>query len=340
MESRVQLLTQLELAPLRNEVLRAADMIIAEREHGVLNSGARNERLGNPARKFYTPIEPFLVNGMPAELRRGEIAWSSLSPIWAWLCRDVMPQEARRYCDRMKRALLARDVAAATGLSNVFRPEALKSIDRAIFTVGKETISDRLAMFMGSPRAFDDLLEIVKVFKARDVLATLASTLPTKISDLAGEELDHTIAALDRLVEADATMVLYGLILVMRRLAAPWQLVRLAFRAAGSRSTAEIVNTPLALAVGLALRATEDLAGRAREQLQDPEDGFVASETLTLLSVAIKGLSDLEMPAQCVWRKRLSALGREFANLQEVEQRAFRESYLTPGLPASDFPGR
>jgi hypothetical protein len=229
-----------------------------------------------------------------------------------------MPKEARRYCDQVKRALLARDLSLAKTLSKAFQDEALRVVESVIATSARETISDRLTMFMGPPRAVDDLLEMTKIFKAREVLATLSAALPDEVDDLSGEALDRTIAALDFFIEADVIMALYGLIVVMRRLATPSQLIRLAIRAAGSRGAARIADTRYAMAVGLVLRDSEDLVALAREQFKEREAGS-GSESVRRLSAAVQGLSELDIPAPSVWGKRLAALRGELAWLLRLE---------------------
>ena len=61
---------------------------------------------------------------------------------------------------------------------------------------------------------------------------------------------------------------LYGLVLVMSRLAAPWQLIRIATRAAESDDTARIAETPYAAAVTLVLSEAESMVGELRAELR------------------------------------------------------------------------
>ena len=61
---------------------------------------------------------------------------------------------------------------------------------------------------------------------------------------------------------------LYGLIVVMSRLAAPWQLIRIATRAAESDDTARIAETPYAVAVTLVLGEIEAMVGELRVELK------------------------------------------------------------------------
>jgi len=318
-ETRALLLAELDMALLRNEDLPDANVILEELTRGLRNSGVKFERIGNPSRAFFNPLEPFLINGAPVSLRHGEVARASLGPIWGWLCREVMPKKAKSYSDLMKRALLARDHHAARGLAHVFQGEAVKGLERAIATAGSEAIRDRLVVYMAPPRAFDDLAEIVRILKGRDVLSALASRLPAKISDLGDQNLDRTLAVLDGLAEGNPDMVLYCLIIVMRRLVAPWQLIRLAFRAAGSHGAAQIARTPYAMAVGLVLRSSEDLVERAETQLKESETA-AATDTLGRLAAAIKGLGEIELPAESVWGKRLAVLRNKLNKLRKVER--------------------
>src|SRR5438309_7700853 len=43
-----------------------------------------------PSRVFFAPLEPLLVDGAPAHANSGRIARSSLTPIWEWICRDLL----------------------------------------------------------------------------------------------------------------------------------------------------------------------------------------------------------------------------------------------------------
>ena len=65
-------------------------------------------------------------------------------------------------------------------------------------------------------------------------------------------------------------LLLYSLILVMGKLAAPWHLIRLATKAAGSDDAKRISETPYAVAVHIAL---EEVDRRVRELATDLKSG-------------------------------------------------------------------
>lgn len=335
-ETRTRLLAELELAQLRNDDLpELADTVIEELTRGLRRSGAKVERVGNPSRLFFTPLEPFLVDGAPPTIRRAEIARGSLGPIWAWLCRDVAPQKSKRYYELVKRALLARDLPSAKGMAHAFQGNAAKDFERVIFTSGAEAIRDRLSAFMGPPRAFNDLLELIHVFSVRGLLALLASDLPATIADFRGSELDRAAAGLARFVQDDRSTVLYGLVLVMHRLAVPWQLVRLALRSSQGGTVTDIAEAPYAMVIGLVLRTCEDMVARTCEQFREGEAG-AASESLTQLAAAVEGVSELPTPLQGAWAKRLTALRAQVGRLKDLEH----DTWCGVRRPPMDGSGR
>src|SRR5262249_32478816 len=56
----------------------------------------------NPSRYFFLPLEPLLVDGAPEHANFGRIARGSLTPIWEWICHDLLRTMARDYNAQMK----------------------------------------------------------------------------------------------------------------------------------------------------------------------------------------------------------------------------------------------
>ena len=72
------------------------------------------------------------------------------------------------------------------------------------------------------------------MLKGRDALAELAAHLPLRIGNLSGGLLDECKVLIENISARDGDLFLYALLTVMSRLAAPWQLIRLGIKAAGS----------------------------------------------------------------------------------------------------------
>src|ERR1700694_3774160 len=69
-----------------------------------------SQRIGSPARLFFQPVEPFLVDDIAAHSHPGRIARVALEPIWEWICRDLLPGEAKAVSDDVGRAFANNDI--------------------------------------------------------------------------------------------------------------------------------------------------------------------------------------------------------------------------------------
>src|SRR4051794_10019879 len=203
------------------------------------------DRLGSAARFFFAPLEPFLVDEKLDQWNRGRVARAALEPVWQWVCRDVMPAEAKAYADELARILLTNDRAMSERLARAFQDVAAQRMRDALTAVQDNVKArQRLAGQLGMPRATEHLGEVIGILRARDALAVFASRLPAQIRNLADEQLANMRALLDSPVGGHRDVFVYALILVMNRLVTPWQLVRLAVKAAESDVATKILGTP------------------------------------------------------------------------------------------------
>ncbi|MFL5266558.1 MAG: hypothetical protein ACJ8AH_08180, partial [Stellaceae bacterium] len=97
-EARALLLAEVERAQLRGHRVPAADFLLEELRRDVRGGRAETaselaDRIGTPARMFFAPLEPFLIDDAPEQLHRGRIIRTSLEAVWVWLSRDLMPSE-------------------------------------------------------------------------------------------------------------------------------------------------------------------------------------------------------------------------------------------------------
>jgi len=170
-EGQTQLLHELERAILRGEHGAGVGFLVQELRRGIRQSGHRGDRIGTPSRLFFEPVQQLFVNGSPVRKRRGHIARGSLGPIWAWICYDLMPVEAEAYMEAVKKALLADDKEAARRIADAFRIQVVRRIRKKLSGLGGEADARyHLAARMGSPRAVDDLQEMIGFFGAAERL--------------------------------------------------------------------------------------------------------------------------------------------------------------------------
>jgi len=346
-EARAMLIAELERALLRGEENPGNDLVLAELRRAIRAEGQPVKRIGDAARLFFAPLEPFLVDDAADHKRIGRVARVSLEPIWEWVGRDLMPAETKALGEDLNRALAADDRPKVELLTRALHERAIQRI-REIVTAASadEKTRRRLGVQVGTPRALDDLGALLHILAIRDVLADLARKFPNHIRAFERAEIDQAKAVLDGATAAKGSgqsaarkpdIFLYGLILLMGRLAAPWQLVRIAARAAESDNAERIGETPYAVAVNLVLGDVECMVSELRAELKAHRP---VVSLLRALHDAARGLrTDLDLSVDSPWSRRLAAIRTDVSNVlkAEIEAASGRVRRLLRPRPAKDI---
>jgi hypothetical protein len=333
-EARSMLVQELERNLLRGEDNAGNDLVLQELRRAIRADAQPVLRIGNAARLFFTPLEPFLIDARADHRRIGRIARVSLEPIWSWIARDLIPAEAKALSEDINRALLADDRAKADLLVRALHDRAVQRMKDAIAAAGSdEKARRRIAVEVGTPRVLDDLNTVIHILALRDVLADLGRRLPTHIRAFERDQIDAVKTFLDSAATQSppesvglrkSDVFLYGLILVMARLGAPWQLIRVAARAAESDAAARVAETPYAAAVTIVLSETEGMVGELRSELKA---GRSLVSLLKTIRDTARGLrSELDFSVESAWSRQLAALCADVSSLLKTEIEA------TPGF--------
>ena len=109
----------------------------------------------------------------------------------------------------------------------------------------------------------------------------------------------------------------------MNRLVAPWQLIRLATRAADSDATARIAETSYAVAVTIVLAEIECMVVELRADLKR---GLGVTTLLKAIHDSARGLrTEMDLSVDSAWGRQLAHIRTEVSNLLKTEIEA------TPG---------
>jgi hypothetical protein len=310
--ARALLMAELERGRLRGDELPAVGVILQELREAAPHEHALPLRVGDPQRLFFAPLEPFLVDDKSGRKRPGRVARMSLEPIWRWLATDLMPAAAAAHGNEIKSHLLARETAPAEARARALQDEAAARIEDALASADADVkASRRLAGRIGTRNALEELRDVLAILKTRDALATLAARLPPHIRNLADEQLENVTSLIDSPPARDRDMTAFALLLVMSRLGARWQLIRLAVRSAETDVAARIAQTPAALAVTFVLDDIEMQTMQLREQLEG-RDVARAVGLLKEIHDAARGLrTELDLSGDQPWARRLAAVRAE-----------------------------
>jgi len=145
-------------------------------------SGQNQKRVANPSRYFFTPLEPLLVNGAPEHANSGRILRGSLAPIWEWITRDLLPTMARDYESEMKKLIAADNQREIKQVAGTFQTKIVKYLESTLGSPdGVRQTRIKLATYTASHAACGDLTRMLRVLRARDVLARFNDALPAAI---------------------------------------------------------------------------------------------------------------------------------------------------------------
>lgn len=318
--ARALLTAELERGLASGQELPAAGLILDELRTLIAEATPSGSRIGDPKRLFFEALEPFFSDDAPERKPKGRIARASLDPLWAWICRDICPAESKTYLEEGARLLSRQNAADAERLARDFQERVVKRIEEAFAAVqGDEKAMRRIAAQVGTPYALDDVRELLALLKARDALAAIGARLPLSIRSLADDTLDGVKTVLDSHPARQPQIFPYALLLVLSRLLSPWQLIRLAVKAAESDVTARVAETPYAMAVSIVLSETERLVHRLRADLKRGR----TAETLTYLKDihdAARGLrSELDLSVDSPWGRQLAAIRTDVSELLRAE---------------------
>jgi hypothetical protein len=318
--ARASLIAELERSLLSGADIPGGDLVLQEVRRAVRESGEQAPRIGSPARHFFRSLEPFLVDDTPAHKHQGRIARASLEPIWAWIGRDLMPTAAKSYADDISDALIAGNGAACEQLTRGFQDRVADQIERALALAhDDEKARRRLSGQVGTIRALDDLHDLAQILKAREPLAFIGDRLPGHIRNLADVQLDAVKSLLDAPAVRGPGVLPYALIVVMSRLAAPWQLIRIATKAAKSDDAARVAATPYAPAVSIVLTEIERMVHELQVDLRRGGNVAVTS-LLKCIHDAARGLrTELDLTVDSPWSRQLAAARAEIASLLKAE---------------------
>jgi hypothetical protein len=317
--ARALLAAELERALMRGEEVVGAAFILEELRRDLRGAAEPvAPRAGHPQRLFCAPLTPFLIDQSGRYL--GRVSRACLDPVWQWLCRDVVPAEAKSYADEVNLLLATDDLAAAEQVARMFQDVVVERLRETLVAAkSDEKIARRLSVQIGPRDGVEDLREIYAILRARDALAVVASRLPPVIGSLTEHQLDNVKALLDSPVGSHPEVFLYALIVVMGRLAAPWQLIRLGVRAANSDAAARIAQTPFALALDLVIAEIERAIAAMRAALSAGRRGEVAPLIKDVHDAARALHTELDLSGDLPWARKLSAARAEVAALLQKE---------------------
>ena len=338
--ARSLLIGELERSVLRGEEVTGADLVLQELRRILREQRDGTLRIEDSAQLLFKPLEPFLVDDRGDHKHPGRVARSSLEALWNWIQRDLLPNDANDLAADVSEAMLAGDRPRTERLARIFQDRVAAAIEATFSAAGDdEKIRRRTLQQIGTPRAGEELLALKCALKGRDVLASLSARLPLQIGNLANDQLEECKTLIESAAARDGELFLYALLTVMNRMTAPWQLIRLGVKAAGSDTAARVAETHYGVAVNIVLAELERMVAELRDDLRSGQ-GIAVGALLKTIHDSARGLrSELALPVDSTWGRALAAQRTQISDLlrAEIESTPSRVQRLLRPRPSREI---
>jgi hypothetical protein len=338
-QSQALLMREFERAIERGEDASVATLVLEQLRKVVRGTEEETPpRTDDPARLLFRPLEPFLVEGN-SPVRPGQVRRASLLPVWQWLLRDGAPEQARELETALVRS---RDTGTTSNLEPAVR-KLQRAAAEAIFKVATPVPGgdkQRALARVGPPQVIEDLLPIGSVLQAREALDTLNGRLPGYLRVFAEAQIASMGASLNVPSLQTPQLLPFALSLVMQRLTAPWQIIRLAIKMAASDDEIRVAATPYGVAVTIALHDLSCLAASLRMDIKRGQFDNVA-EHLKILHDGVRGLrTELDLRNDSTWGRQLASIRADISNAlqSEIDSVPGRVRRLLRQRPDKDIP--
>ncbi|PSO32051.1 hypothetical protein [Bradyrhizobium sp. MOS002] len=272
-------------------------------------------RTDDLSRLLFQVLEPFLVEA-GAPIRVGQIRRSSLAPIWQWLGRDGAPDKLSEF-----EAALARTPVDSAGQVEALASKLQAVAADAIFELTGPGGGDksRALARVGPPNVIEDLYSTGAVLAVREAIATLNEKLPRSLRAFGDAQIASVTAALNIPVLQTPQMLPFALSIVVQRMTAPWQIIRLAIKIAASDDEIRVAATPYGVAVTIALHDLSCVAAILRMDIKRGHFDNVAGNLKTLHD-GVRGLrTELDLRNDSAWGKQLTSIRADISNALQSE---------------------
>ena len=317
-QSQALLMREFERAIDRGDDATVATFVLEQLRKLVRgNEDDAQPRTDDPTRLLFRPLEPFLIEGSVAP-RPGQIRRSSLLPVWQWLAREATPALAGEFEAALARGPDSGTTPEIEGAARKLQFAAAEAILAAV-KPAPGTDNRRALSRIGPADMIEDLSSIAFVLQAREAIDTFSSRLPSYLRVFNETQISSLMSALNVPSLQVPQLLPFALSLVVQRLAAPWQIIRLAIQLAASDDELRVASTPYGIAVSIALHDLSCLAATLRADIRRGRFGEVA-EHLKTLHDGVRGLrTELDLRNDSVWGRQLAAIRADISSALQSE---------------------
>ena len=263
------------------------------------------ERTPTPLRLFCRPFQD-LLTAMPRKSKqKGSIARGTLVPAWNWLSQTLLPAQTAAYSSECKALVLAHKPDAALVRAAQFWPLAAEALQKATATEAGRQEAQKI---LGDAFAVDDISDMVLLLSAGEAVEQLVTLLPRPVTSFPEPLVWQVREIYDQLVRDKPDVAPYVAVIVMNRLAKPWEALRLPLLITRHADETLISKTDMGL-VGEILFSRMDSLKNSIQATRHPlfDAAKLTDEVKSFADLSSHIVKEIELKREGEWGKRLLA---------------------------------
>jgi len=297
------------------------------------------DRTPTPLRLFCRPFQDLLSSIPRRSKQKGSIARGTLVPAWNWLNQTLLPKESAAYAAECKALVLARRPDDAVARAAKFWPVAAAAMQQAIASEAGRQAAQKI---LGNGFAVEDIQDMALLLSAGEIIEKLIELLPAPVASFHEQLVWQVREIYDRLVKDMPDVAPYVPVVVMNRLARPWEALRLPLLVTRHTDETLICKTDMGL-VGEILFARMDAQRNAIQATRHPmfDAESLMEDARNFADISSHIAKEIELKREGEWGKRLLAervqIGKVMESFMDRAPREFAAALPTSRGKGADF---
>lgn len=281
-------------------------------------------RIPTPRRLFFRPVEDLFLNRPRKDKQRGMIGRDSIMPLWNWLEQSLLPEATSAYVRDCRMALLGGKPQDAIVRAGEFWTAASGAI---LSTLTDKAGRARAKAVLIHETILADAEEMGILLGAAPELLEIQALLQRPAGNLPEPELVTLRAIHDRVAEKAPDAAAYVAVIAMRRLARPWEALRLPVFVSRQAKDTLISSTDMGLVGEVLFAELDEHLGVIRAARHPDFDPAVLVPAVAGFSELSMGLvKEVEMRRDGKWGQRLvKARAAAAESMEALVERSGRE---------------
>lgn len=277
--------------------------------HDVILEGLRpalrvtddHQRTPTPLRVFCRPFEDLLVSVARKDKQRGRIMRAHVVPVWNWVSKTLLPEAAAAYGNDVRKLVVERRFDEAVMRAEPFWPRAGEAMQKAV-----AADPQLVRQVLGDDHAVADAQEMAVLLKSAGSFCAVQALLPLGTPAMNDDLLHGLRRIYDHVIETNLDAGPFVAVAAMRRLAKPWEALKLALHITRQTQDTLLSSTDMGLPGDILLVDMEDARNAilaARHPVFDADAVVANLAKFTEISNAIT--KEVEILRKGAWGQRL-----------------------------------